>query len=31
MFLPGDIIDAKIIEIDNEKNQIKLSIKQLTK
>ncbi len=28
-FLIGDIVNAKILEIDNEKRQVKLSIKQI--
>ena len=27
LFISGDIVEAKIIEIDDEKNQVKLSIK----
>ena len=29
LYFPGDIIDAKIIEIDEEKKQVKLSVKRL--
>ena len=29
LFLPGDIIDGKVLEVDNEKKQVKLSIKQI--
>ena len=31
LYIPGDIIEAKIIEIDNDKNQVKLSIKNMKK
>ena len=31
LYIEGDIIDAKVIEIDEEKKQIKLSIKDLDK
>lgn len=30
-FLPGDILEAKIIEVDEDKKQLKLSIKDLAK
>jgi len=29
LFLPGDIIDGKVLEIDDDKKQVKLSIKQI--
>ncbi len=29
LFIPGDIVEAKIIEIDDEKSQVKLSIKSI--